>query len=107
MQSSFLRKLSELFFEMVPSISKLKKIYNLATIVKKYRINVIFDNLIVFIFQLITGIINVFATTPMWVVNTRLKLQGSTARRGGQSPTVHYDGIFGELLYLIYNDIVY
>lgn len=46
------------------------------------------------------GVVNVLATTPMWVVNTRLKLQGksrklqSSEHRAREAP--HYKGMLGE-----------
>lgn len=41
------------------------------------------------------GVVNVLATTPLWVVNTRLKLQGSKFRSADIQPT-NYAGIFGK-----------
>ncbi|XP_067935657.1 peroxisomal membrane protein PMP34-like [Watersipora subatra] len=41
----------------------------------------------------LAGIINVYATTPMWVVNTRLKLQGSLARMSSGGSSEHYQGM--------------
>lgn len=40
------------------------------------------------------GVVNVLLTTPMWVVNTRLKLQGVKFRNEDLQQT-HYRGIFG------------
>lgn len=40
------------------------------------------------------GVVNVILTTPMWVVNTRLKLQGVRFRNEDLHPT-QYRGIFG------------
>lgn len=40
------------------------------------------------------GVVNVLVTTPLWVVNTRLKLQGSKFRSADIQPT-NYAGIFG------------
>lgn len=40
------------------------------------------------------GAVNVLLTTPMWVVNTRLKLQGAKFRNEDLQQT-HYRGIFG------------
>lgn len=40
------------------------------------------------------GAVNVILTTPMWVVNTRLKLQGAKFRNEDLHQT-HYRGIFG------------
>lgn len=44
------------------------------------------------IFGIAAGVINVLATTPLWVVNTRLKLQGSNFRNSDIHPT-NYSGI--------------
>lgn len=41
------------------------------------------------------GVVNVILTTPMWVVNTRLKMQGVKFRNEDLHQT-HYRGIFGE-----------
>lgn len=41
------------------------------------------------------GVINVLVTTPLWVVNTRLKLQGSKFRNTDIHPT-NYSGILGK-----------
>ncbi|XP_062308952.1 peroxisomal membrane protein PMP34 isoform X3 [Osmerus eperlanus] len=41
----------------------------------------------------ISGAVNVILTTPMWVVNTRLKLQGAKFRNEDLHQT-HYKGIF-------------
>uniref|UniRef100_A0A672KK45 Peroxisomal membrane protein PMP34-like n=1 Tax=Sinocyclocheilus grahami TaxID=75366 RepID=A0A672KK45_SINGR len=38
------------------------------------------------------GVVNVLVTTPLWVVNTRLKLQGAKFRNEDIQPT-HYKGI--------------
>lgn len=40
------------------------------------------------------GVVNVLVTTPLWVVNTRLKLQGAKFRNEDIQPT-HYSGIIG------------
>lgn len=45
------------------------------------------------------GVVNVLVTTPLWVVNTRLKLQGAKFRNTEIHPT-HYTGILGELMSL-------
>ncbi|KAK1155397.1 hypothetical protein AOXY_G27222 [Acipenser oxyrinchus oxyrinchus] len=41
---------------------------------------------------IIAGVVNVLVTTPLWVVNTRLKLQGAKFRNNDIKPT-HYSGI--------------
>ena len=46
---------------------------------------------------LFTGVVNVLLTTPLWVVNTRLKLQGAKFRNEDIGPT-NYSGIIGECL---------
>uniref|UniRef100_A0A8C2ICL4 Solute carrier family 25 member 17 n=1 Tax=Cyprinus carpio TaxID=7962 RepID=A0A8C2ICL4_CYPCA len=43
-------------------------------------------------FCLPLGVVNVLVTTPLWVVNTRLKLQGAKFRNEDIQPT-HYNGI--------------
>lgn len=40
------------------------------------------------------GVVNVLLTTPMWVVNTRLKLQGAKFRNEDLHQT-QYSGIYG------------
>lgn len=45
------------------------------------------------------GVVNVLLTTPLWVVNTRLKLQGAKFRNEDIVPT-NYRGIIGECLLL-------
>lgn len=42
------------------------------------------------------GVVNVLVTTPLWVVNTRLKLQGAKFRNEDIQPT-HYRGIMGKI----------
>ena len=51
---------------------------------------------------LLIGIVNVVMTTPLWVVNTRLKLQGATFRTKGleNSKTKKYKGIIGECIFM-------
>lgn len=45
------------------------------------------------------GVVNVLLTTPLWVVNTRLKLQGAKFRNEDIVPT-NYKGIIGKHLVL-------
>ncbi|XP_076020689.1 peroxisomal membrane protein PMP34 [Genypterus blacodes] len=51
----------------------------------------------------ISGAVNVVLTTPMWVVNTRLKLQGAKFRNEDLQQT-HYKGIFDAFSQIIAND---
>ncbi|XP_056609055.1 peroxisomal membrane protein PMP34 isoform X2 [Triplophysa dalaica] len=44
------------------------------------------------IIGIVAGVVNVLVTTPLWVVNTRLKLQGAKFRNEDIKPT-HYKGI--------------
>jgi hypothetical protein len=47
---------------------------------------------------LLAGIVNVFTTTPLWVVNTRLKMKGLGSRTGhGTADHVadQYSGLIG------------
>lgn len=46
---------------------------------------------------LFKGVVNVLLTTPLWVVNTRLKLQGAKFRNEDIVPT-NYKGTAGEHL---------
>lgn len=46
------------------------------------------------------GVVNVLVTTPLWVVNTRLKLQGSKFRNTDIHPT-NYSGIFDAFTQII------
>ncbi|GAA6075134.1 peroxisomal membrane protein PMP34 [Tachysurus ichikawai] len=48
----------------------------------------------------IAGTVNVLLTTPMWVVNTRLKLQGAKFRNEDLQQT-HYKGIFDTFFQII------
>ena len=54
------------------------------------------------------GIINVLTTTPLWVANTRLKLQGAKLhtdqykkRSEEKSHMIRYDGIIGKYQIII------
>uniref|UniRef100_A0A8B9L4Z9 Solute carrier family 25 member 17 n=1 Tax=Astyanax mexicanus TaxID=7994 RepID=A0A8B9L4Z9_ASTMX len=49
------------------------------------------------------GAVNVLLTTPMWVVNTRLKLQGAKFRNEELHQT-HYKGIFDAFSQIIANE---
>ncbi|XP_068193970.1 peroxisomal membrane protein PMP34 [Antennarius striatus] len=49
------------------------------------------------------GVVNVILTTPMWVVNTRLKLQGVKFRNEDIQQT-HYRGIFDAFSQIITNE---
>ncbi|XP_029914360.1 peroxisomal membrane protein PMP34 [Myripristis murdjan] len=51
----------------------------------------------------ISGAVNVILTTPMWVVNTRLKLQGAKFRNEDLQQT-HYKGIFDAFSQIIANE---
>lgn len=48
----------------------------------------------------LAGVINVFVTTPFWVVNTRMKMQGVKLRQGDESLKRYpkYEGIFDGLV---------
>lgn len=48
----------------------------------------------------LAGVINVFSTTPFWVVNTRMKMQGVKLRQGDESLKRYpkYEGIFDGLV---------
>uniref|UniRef100_A0A3B4BGD2 Solute carrier family 25 member 17 n=1 Tax=Periophthalmus magnuspinnatus TaxID=409849 RepID=A0A3B4BGD2_9GOBI len=52
---------------------------------------------------IISGAVNVILTTPMWVVNTRLKLQGVKFRDEDLHQT-HYKGIFDAFSQIIANE---
>lgn len=52
---------------------------------------------------MISGAVNVLLTTPMWVVNTRLKLQGAKFRNEELHQT-HYKGIFDAFCQIIANE---
>lgn len=43
-----------------------------------------------------SGILNVVVTTPLWVVNTRLKLQGAKFRAQNCENNKKYQGLLGE-----------
>ncbi|XP_062874937.1 peroxisomal membrane protein PMP34 [Trichomycterus rosablanca] len=51
----------------------------------------------------IAGAVNVLLTTPMWVVNTRLKLQGAKFRNENIHQT-HYKGIFDTFSQIVANE---
>ncbi|KAF6717458.1 Peroxisomal membrane protein PMP34 [Oryzias melastigma] len=51
----------------------------------------------------VAGVVNVLTTTPMWVVNTRLKLQGVKFRNEDLHQT-HYRGIFDAFSQIIANE---
>ncbi|XP_055530621.1 peroxisomal membrane protein PMP34 [Wyeomyia smithii] len=46
----------------------------------------------------LAGVVNVFTTTPCWVVNTRLKMKGLEHRV--QDNTMHYDNLLDGLIYI-------
>ncbi|CAB1456913.1 unnamed protein product [Pleuronectes platessa] len=51
----------------------------------------------------VAGVVNVVLTTPMWVVNTRLKLQGAKFRNEDLQQT-QYNGIFDAFSQIIANE---
>ncbi|KAJ8383985.1 hypothetical protein AAFF_G00212290 [Aldrovandia affinis] len=53
----------------------------------------------------ISGVTNVLLTTPMWVVNTRLKLQGAKFRNEDLRQT-NYKGIFDDFSQIAFSQIV-
>ncbi|XP_076866588.1 peroxisomal membrane protein PMP34 [Brachyhypopomus gauderio] len=55
------------------------------------------------IIGIVAGVINVLVTTPLWVVNTRLKLQGATFRNADIQPT-HYCGIGDALVQIVQSE---
>lgn len=46
----------------------------------------------------LAGVVNVFSTTPFWVVNTRLKMKGLGYRV--KDNTMHYDNLLNGLIYI-------
>ena len=47
-------------------------------------------------FVIVPGVINVLATTPLWVVNTRLKMKGVGTGHGQlKNVADQYNGLFG------------
>ncbi|XP_058463573.1 peroxisomal membrane protein PMP34 [Malaya genurostris] len=46
----------------------------------------------------LAGVVNVFTTTPCWVVNTRLKMKGLGLRI--KDPSSHYDNLLDGLIYV-------
>ncbi|XP_065108905.1 peroxisomal membrane protein PMP34 [Paramisgurnus dabryanus] len=52
------------------------------------------------IIGIVAGVVNVLVTTPLWVVNTRLKLQGAKFRNEDIKPT-HYKGIIDAFAQII------
>lgn len=46
----------------------------------------------------LAGVVNVFSTTPFWVVNTRLKMKGLGHRV--KDSTMHYDNLFDGLIHI-------
>ncbi|XP_026181697.1 peroxisomal membrane protein PMP34 [Mastacembelus armatus] len=55
------------------------------------------------IIGLAAGVVNVLITTPLWVVSTRLKLQGSKFRNADIRPT-NYSGILDAFVRIIHDD---
>ena len=68
---------------------------------EKYLVVFAYDD--IGLFLSFVGVINVYATTPMWVVNMRVKLQGKADRGSSQSSELEtnraprYKGMLGEL----------
>ncbi|XP_058872525.1 peroxisomal membrane protein PMP34-like isoform X1 [Acipenser ruthenus] len=52
---------------------------------------------------IIAGVVNVLVTTPLWVVNTRLKLQGAKFRNSDIKPT-HYSGILDAFRQILFSE---
>ena len=46
-------------------------------------------------FLFVLGVINVLTTTPLWVVNTRLKMKGVATEHGQPKNVDQYNGLFG------------
>ena len=51
-----------------------------------------------FIGSFVQGVINVLSTTPLWVANTRIKLQGVNLKTEEMSKTTQYkyNGLLGK-----------
>lgn len=52
---------------------------------------------------LAAGVVNVLVTTPLWVVNTRLKLQGAQFRNADIRPT-NYSGIMDAFVQIVHEE---
>ncbi|XP_076121760.1 peroxisomal membrane protein PMP34 isoform X1 [Alosa pseudoharengus] len=55
------------------------------------------------IIGIVAGVVNVLLTTPLWVVNTRLKLQGAKFRNTDIRPT-HYTGIMDAFTQIVQDE---